>query len=88
MDFRSYELVWNYEWQALAMVRRQSCSDAACVCVWPPGDGRVLQALVSVLSRQCRECGAGSSVDGGRGGTWLEHRHWLTPCFPPCSGGH
>ena len=31
MELGAYEVVWNYDWQALDMVRRQSCSDAACV---------------------------------------------------------
>ena len=34
-DLRVYEAVWNYDWLALDRVRRQSCSDAACVCVSP-----------------------------------------------------
>ena len=41
------------------------------VCVWPPGDGWVLQAPVSESSGQCRECGAGSSGEGaGEGLGW------------------
>ena len=88
MDFRPYELVWNYEWQALDMVRRQSCSNAASVCVWPHGDRWVLQALVSESSRQCRECGAGSSVEGAGEGLGWSTGTSLPLCFPACTGGH
>ena len=32
---RTFEVVWNDDWRALDMVRRQSCQRAECVCVSP-----------------------------------------------------
>ena len=44
---RTVEVVWNDDWRALDMVRRQSCQRAECVCVCVPGDGWFLQVTKS-----------------------------------------
>ena len=69
MELRAYEVVWNYDWQARDMVRGQSCSDAACVCVRPPVTGGSCK-----LQFPNRPGGAGSAGQGPAGR--VQGRDW------------